>query len=311
MYNICLFEKIADSALEYLKKNAQLYILSDPYHFDIDINVKKNLDAIIIRAKGAVSGKIIDECPNLKVIGRHGVGVDNIDLDAARKKRIKVINTPEANYQSVAEFVVGLMLAMARNLFQADNFVKTNQNWLANHSLVGTELHNKTVGIIGAGRVGTRLAEILGYGFNMQVLLYDYKHRRRHFKIGTKIKITADLPAVLANADFLSVNIPSNDMTRNMLNRFLLDKLKPGCCVINTARGDVADQEYLIRLCKEKKIRGLALDVFTGEPFVVPEELRYAPNFLATPHIAYLTEESLFRMSAIAFTVIETLQGKK
>ncbi len=309
MFTICLFEKIADSAMEYLKKYTSVYILSSPYHFDLNASIKKKLDAIIIRAKGKVSWEIIDECPNIKVIGKHGVGFDNIDLIYAQKKGIKVINTPDANYKSVAEFIVGLMIAMARNLFQADNFIKTGQDWLGNHNLVGTELYNKTAGIIGAGRIGTRLAEILYYGFQMRVLLYDYKRSRGGFKTGTEIVVTDDLTAVLANSDFVSINIPSNNLTRNMLNRQLLDKLKPGCFVINTARGDVLDQEYLIRIFEEKKIRGLALDVFTREPFVIPIELKHVNNFLTTPHIAYNTEESLFRMGRIANDVVKILQS--
>ena len=307
MLHICLFEKLSNKAMDILSKNSTIHLLENPYIWKLNDRVKKKIDAIIIRAKGSVTKEIISECPRLKVIGRHGVGLDNIDGIAAQKRGCLVINTPLANYNSVAEYIVGLMLLLSRNILKSNNFVQSDQDWLNNKTLIGFELSDKNVGIIGAGNIGIRLATILADGFNMNVYLYDYKNRKDKIK-NTRVSIMDNLVYILECSDFLTFNIPVKAETRNLFSKPLLDKLKKGCMVVNTARGEIVDQDYLVSLLVEKKIGGLALDVYKEEPFFIPEELKNIENFICTPHIAYLTYEALERMSKIAWDVLEVLK---
>ena len=264
-------------------------------------------DAVIVRLfeMGAAD---LERCPRLKVIAKHGVGVDNIDCDAATARGIPVVFTPKANANSVAEHTVGLMLALARNVVPAS--VALREGRFADRSqFIGVELAGRTMGIVGLGRIGSRVAEIAATGLAMQVCGYDpYVAPGAYSGPAERL---ASLDELLAAADFLTFHVGLTAETRHLLDDRRLARLKPGCRVLNTSRGAVIDERALIRALEEGRISGAALDVFEEEPIAADHPLCRAPNVLLTPHIASSSRESMDRMATdCAQGVLDVLQGR-
>jgi len=247
--------------------------------------------------------------PRLKVIAKHGVGVDNIDVAAATARRIPVVFTPLANANAVAEHTTTLMLALARNLYPAAAATLAGR-FHERYQFEGIELAGRTLGLIGLGRIGNRVAQIARHGLSMQVKAYDPFVSKTDYQGAAETE--PSLETLLRSADFISLHVPLTPVTRQLINAERLKLLKPTCRIINTSRGGVIDEPALAAALVEGRIAGAALDVFEEEPLPTNHPFLTTPNTLLTPHIASATNESMDRMARdSAQGVIEVLQGRQ
>jgi len=269
----------------------------------------RDVDGIIIRANGAVTRPIIESASRLKVIGRHGVGVESVDLVAAKEHGIAVVYTPAANTQSVAEHFIALALMLAKKLRLGDIALRAG-NWKARYELVGTELCGKTLGIVGFGRIGQQTARTCHMSFEMPVLYYDVvAYPEMEMELGAK---AIDLKQLFAEADFISINLPLVPQTRGLINSDLLKLMKPTAFLINMARGPVWNESDVVKALKENWIAGAGSDVYEVEPAPSDNPLFALNNFVGTPHMAAHTEESLIRMSVtVSCDVLAVLEGRE
>jgi D-3-phosphoglycerate dehydrogenase len=267
----------------------------------------EDVDGIIVRLF-PVDRELMERAPNLKVIGRHGTGVDTVDLGFATRREIPVVYTPDANAASVAEYVLALMLALARNPHLADRYVRDGE-FQRRGELLGTELCKKTLGIIGLGRVGRRLAEICGKGLDMSVLAYDPYASEPDASQG--VQVVSDLESLLAASDFVSVCVPLTEETKGMIDRAQLASMKPSAYLVNTARGAVVDEASLADAVRNGQLAGAALDVFSEEPPPMDSPvLMSSRRIILSPHIASSTTEALERMSVqVVQAVLTVLRG--
>jgi len=256
----------------------------------------KDADALIVRSATKVTEELLTYAPSLKVVARAGVGLDNVDKAACEKRKIKVINTPGASSNSVAELALGMMFSLCRRLPYADATMKAKK-W-AKKELTGTELLDKTVGIVGFGRIGALLA-LKCQALGMKVLYTD-SHTQTS-AIGQKIGIEE----IFSSSDFISLHVPLTPKTEKMVNAAVLSRMKPGAFIINTARGGLIDEDALYDALKEKKIAGAALDVYPAEPYA--GKLCELDNVVLTPHIAGSTSEAQGR---IGQELVEKLQAE-
>ena len=264
-------------------------------------------DAAIVRLF-AIGETDLDRCERLKVIGKHGVGVDNIDCAAASARGVAVVNTPTANANAVAEHTVALMLALARQIGPAWR-ATVEGRFDQRAQFQGVELTGRTLGVIGLGRIGARVARIAAQGLGMKVLAYDPLITADRYNGPATI---ADSPeAVFRDADFLTFHVPLTPDTAHMVNDRGLRLMKSGCRIVNTSRGGVIDESALVRGLEEGTIAGAALDVFEHEPLPADHPLCGCPNALLTPHISSTTQESLDRMAYDAARgVLDVLDGR-
>ncbi len=262
-----------------------------------------NYDAIVIRSATKLTADLIAKGTNLKVIGRAGVGVDNVDVDAATRQGIVVANAPESNVVSAAEHTVGLLVALARNIPQAHAALVAGRWERAEWG--GVELAEKTLGILGFGRIGQQVAR-RGVGLQMRVVAYDpFVSADRFRELGVE---QDTLEGVLSRADFLTLHLPANDDTRGVVDATSIAKMKDGVRIINAARGDLVDEGALVAALESGKVAGAALDVFPQEPYDGP--LLGAPNLIVTPHLAASTDEAQDRAGVIvAEQVVAALDG--
>ena len=265
-------------------------------------------DAVIVRLF-SVSRADLDRCKQLQVIGKHGVGVDNIDCRAAVERSVRVVFTPAANANAVAEHAVTLMMALARQIGPASRAIAEGK-FAQRNRYQGVELAGKTLGVVGLGRVGSRVAEIASLGLAMNVLGFDPFLPTDRYKGPTQLADTFD--QILENADFISLHVPLTTETTHLLNAATLERCKPSCRIINTSRGAVIDEAALADALEHNIIGGAALDVFDVEPVPADHPLCRTRNTLLTPHISSSTEESLDRMSRDAAQgVLDVLQGRE
>jgi phosphoglycerate dehydrogenase-like enzyme len=237
------------------------------------------------------------------------VGVDTIDVAAATARRIPVVFTPMANANAVAEHSITLMLALARNLFPASLAVREGR-FRERDKFVGVELAGKTLGVIGLGRIGRRVAEMARHGFAMDVHAHDPLVAKESYD-GPAV-IEDSLEAVLRIADFLTLHVPLLPETRQLLNVERLRLLKPGCRLINTSRGGVIEESALAEALLAGRLAGAALDVFEQEPLPANHPFLVTPNTLLTPHISSSTREAMERMARDAAQgLLDVLQGRK
>lgn len=263
---------------------------------------KKEADAIIVRTF-PITKQDLKECTNLKIIAKHGVGVDNIDLIAAQENNIIVTNTPGANSNSVAEYVITLILSLFRNLPSYNNLVKQGK-W---HSLsTSFELHEKTIGLIGLGDIGSKVSRILKNGFNANILAYDPFTPDEQFK-KLEVQKVNSISELLLACDVISLHVPLNEATKNMISLPELLKMKPTSILINVSRGGVVNEDDLYKALKEKIIFAAACDVFQQEPVEKNSPLLTLENFIASPHIGGSSIESLKRMGLGALKNIDAV----
>ena len=253
-------------------------------------------DAVIIRGM-EMSGDDIRRCKKLRVIGRHGAGVDAVDLDVARELGIKVINTPHENSQSVAELAVGFMIASGRRMLEANNFVRDGK-WAEGRKGKGNiELFQHTVGFVGFGRIARMCATIL-QGFSMKIRAYDpFITNDQWAEMNDFVTPCKTLEELFASCTYISIHVPKTKETQGIINAKLFAGAKKGLVLINTARGGVVDEVALYNAMKDGTVRAAAFDVFEDEPLDPGSPLLTMPGFLATPHYAGSTEECLQRVA--------------
>jgi D-3-phosphoglycerate dehydrogenase len=244
--------------------------------------------ALVVRSQTKATAKLIDAAKLLKVIGRAGVGVDNVDVDAATKRGIIVMNTPGGNTISTAEHAFSLMVSTARSIPQADASMKAGK-W-DRKSFEGVELYNKTLAILGMGRIGTEIAR-RAIAFGMRVLAYDpYLSASRARSL--QVELVESLDEIIPQADFITLHMPLTAETKYMLNKERLAKAKKGVRIVNCARGGLIDEAALIEALKSKHVAAAALDVFEEEPPAADAEIRKIPNLVLTPHLGASTAEA-------------------
>ena len=266
-----------------------------------------DVNAVIIRANGAVSGKLIEAAPKLKVIGRHGVGLDAIDLAAAKKKGVQVVYTPQANKESVAEHFVALALMLAKKIRLADIALR-DCNWQTRYELIGTELRGKTLGVLGFGRIGQQTARICHFGFGMPIVYYDpfgFPEVEKELDA-----MRTDEKTLFKTSDFISINMPLLPETKHFVNADLLKLMKQTAFLINMARGPIWNEVDVVKALQENRIAGAGSDVYEIEPITADNPLLKLDNFVGTPHMSAHTEEAMIRMSMVASDVLAVLEGK-
>ena len=250
--------------------------------------VVKDANALVVRSETKITRKIIDSAPQLKVVGRAGVGVDNVDVDAATQRGIVVMNTPSGNTISTAELTFSMLLALARKIPQAHASMKAGE-W--NRKIFqGVELYNKTLGILGMGRIGTEVAK-RAMAFGMQVLAYDPYLTHARAK-ALQVELIENLDDIFKRSDFITVHMPMTDETKGMLNAAAFAKSKAGVRVLNCARGGIINETDLVDAIKSGKVAGAALDVYEIEPPPRNFPLRDLPQVIMTPHLGASTEEA-------------------
>ncbi len=304
---ILVSDKLSEEGLE---------ILKDAPGFQVDAKdglkpeelkeIIKNYDALIVRSATKVNKDLISAAEKLKVIGRAGVGLDNVDLAAATDRGIVVMNTPAGNTISTCEHTMSLLLSLARSIPQAHNSVKKGE-W-KRAKFMGVELYQKTLGIIGLGRIGTEVAK-RALSFGMKVLTYDpYLSKEAAREIGVE---ASDLDGILKNADFITVHVPLTDDTRHMISDKEFAVMKKTARILNCARGGIIDEAALIRAMKEGRIAGAALDVFEQEPPDPNSEIFKLDNIITTCHLGASTEEAQVNVAIeVAECVRDYLLGK-
>ena len=269
------------------------------------IEAAKDVDGILARAC-LISRPVILAAPRLKVVSRHGVGVDNIDVEECTRNGIAVAITEEANCQAVSEHAFACLLALANRVTPADREIRAGK-W-ERHKWVGVELHGKTLGILGLGRIGSRAAKHAA-AFNMEVIACDpYVQERAASELGVSL---VDLETLLRRADFLSLHVPLTQETKGIIGARELDLMKASIFVVNTSRGGIVDEEALHRALVDGHIAGAAIDVFEQEPVPADHPLLQLDNVLCTPHVAGQSDESMIRMSqAAAENILRVLRGE-
>jgi D-3-phosphoglycerate dehydrogenase len=283
---IVIAEKVAANAVQLLKDEADWTVITHDQLPDGLEAALPDADALIVRSAVDVNAQVLRGSRKLRVIGRAGVGVDNIDLEAATKAGIAVMNTPGANAVAVAEHTIALMLAMARHLSRADSTTRAGK-W-EKKSLQGTELRGKTLGIVGLGRIGMEVARRAS-AFDMKVIAHDpFVSATLAREKGIQL---AELDQVFAAADYLTLHVGLTPQTTGMINEKSLAQMKKGVRIVNCARGELVDETAVAAALASKQIGGIALDVFTEEP---PKKspLLALENVIATPHIAGSTNEA-------------------
>lgn len=245
----------------------------------------KDAEVLIVRSATQVSQQLIANCQKLRIVVRAGVGLDNIDADACEKRKIKVINTPGASANAVAELAIGLMITMLRNVQKAHLQMK-NKTW-DKAKLIGSEIAGKTLGIIGFGRIGSMVAE-KAYALGMNVITYD-PHPKE-----SKLAEFIDLDKLFARADVITLHVALSEETKNLINKTNITKMRNGVYLVNTSRGEVVDEDALYGACKSGKIAGAALDVYKQEPYT--GKLLELDNVYFTPHLGASTKEAQIRI---------------
>jgi len=264
-------------------------------------------DGIVVRSGTTVTPELLEAAKNLKVIGRAGVGVDNIDIEASTQQGVLVMNTPDGNTISTAEHTCGLILSMARNIPVAVQTVKEG-GW-DRKKYTGTEVHGKKLGIIGLGKIGAEVAQRMK-GFGMDIVAYDpFATHEKAEKLGVELK---EIDEVLGEADFITVHTPLTEKTKGLVSKENKDKLKKGVRLVNCARGGIYKEEDLLDLIEDGTVAGVALDVYTEEP--PSDELRSLlqhPKVITTPHLGASTGEAQEKVAEqIATQMADALEKK-
>ncbi len=257
-----------------------------------------NPDAVLCLLTDRIDKEVFDAAPNAKIFANYAVGFDNIDLSEAKRRSIIITNTPEVLTEAVAEHAAALIMSLARRIREADIFLRQGRykGWDP-LLLLGMELKGKTLGIIGCGRIGKRLAEIMHHGFGMKIDYYDQNQNEALEK--ELLAEFSDIDTLLSQADVVSIHLPATPETKHLINTGRLSRMKPTSLLINTARGSIIDEIALTNALKEKDIAGAALDVFEDELAVHPELLTLS-NIIMTPHIGSATLEAREKMSLLA-----------
>lgn len=306
MYKVLVTDGISDTGLKALFDHPNFIVDRKPTLPTEEL--KKNIgayDALIVRSQTKVTGELLQEANQLRVIARAGVGVDNIDVNAATRKGIIVINAPGANTIAATEHTLAMMLSLARNIPQAHQ--KTSSGEWDRNSFKGVELYKKTLGVIGMGKIGAEVAK-RAKGFGMNILGYDpYLTEERAKKLGVT---KASLDLIAKESDFITIHTPLTNDTKGLVNEEYLQKTKKGVRLVNCARGGIIDEKALVRAIQSGHVAGAALDVFEKEPVADPELLQN-PNIIVTPHLGASTVEAQEKVAhEVSAEIIEIFESQ-
>ena len=303
--SVLICDQVNPTLNDILEKNG-LKITYEPEITPEQISGKiEDFDVVIVRSRTKLTKDLIEKASKCKIIARVGVGLDNIDQNAAKEKGIRVINAVEGAMNAVAELGIGLMLSLAREIPRADREVR-NGNWIKKE-LMGTELRGKYLGIVGLGNIGKRLGR-LARALNMNIIGFDVVPIDDEFSKEVGLMKT-DLDTLLASSDYVSLHVPLLDSTKHMIDSTKMASMKNTARIINTSRGGVIDEEALYQALKNGQLGGAALDVFEVEP-ATSNNLATLPNFISTPHMGAQTKEAQsLAANVIAEKIIQILRG--
>ena len=301
---VLITESLAEEGIALLKEAAEVIVHLNPSPQEL-LRLIPDCHALVVRSSTAVTAEVFAAASRLVVVGRAGAGVDNIDLEAATRRGVVVVNAPTSNTIAVAEHTFALMLSLARHIPQAD--ASMHQSRWEKKALMGTELRGKTLGLIGLGRVGAAVAQ-RAQAFEMHVIAHDpFVSPDRAARLNVEL---VGLEELLRRADYVSLHAPATERTRGMIGEQQLALLKPTAYLINCARGDLIVEEALIRALREGRIAGAALDVFADEPHIT-YDLCQCANLILTPHLGASTEEAQSGAAVqVARQVIDVLEGR-
>ena len=296
---IYLSELVADSVRQ---------MLADHYEIVDNFDHPEEIEAVLVR-QVPMSRERIEQMPNLKVISMHGIGLDRIDMEAAKEHGVQVFNVPAMGAEAVGELAVTYMMALARKLKQAENGLKQGKyTSFGPAELVGHELTGKTLGVIGMGNISQVVMRIMRNSFGMTVLGYDpFASTEKAAALGAeKVETVKEL---FSRSDFINISVPLTDSTRNMVNAEVLAAAKPGLILVNTARGGIIDEDALYQALQTGPIGGAGLDVTVQEPIDKDNPLLSLDNFMCSPHIGGSTYESRERVGTVAAQHILDILG--
>lgn len=301
--NVLLLETVSDEALAILEENVNVFTAFDREALIEIVSKDDEMQAIITRGKGIVDNAMMTFCPELEVIGRCGVGLDNVDVPEATSRGIKVMNAPGANAGTIAEHTLSLMLMLMRNMYESVYQVKQD-NWNWRNQYAGDELSGKTLGILGMGNIGKRVAK-LGEAFGMNVVYWSRSKQDLSYDY-------LSMNEVLQQSDVVSLHLPFTKETGEILGADQLALMKSGALLINTARGALVNQDALVKALDEGGIFGYAADVLPKEPPVAGDPIVHHPRALITPHCGSLTATTYNQMCVYTVTnVVAALTGKE
>lgn len=304
MARILVSDPIAEAGIEVLRQAGEVDVRTGLPKEEL-IRIIGEYDALVVRSETKVTADVIEAATRLRIIGRAGVGVDNIDVAAATQRGIIVVNSPEGNTIAAAELTVAMMLAMARNIPQADRSLRAGE-WKRS-KFVGTEVYRKTLGIIGLGKIGREVAR-RAKGLGMTVIAYD---PFTPAEVAERIGVTlTDLDSLLAQSDFVTIHTPLNEQTRHLINAERIARMKDGARLINCARGGIVDEQALADALRSGKLAGAAVDVFSKEPPTPDNPLLSLENCVVTPHLGASTTEAQVNVAVdVAEQIVSVLRG--
>ncbi|MFS0750418.1 hydroxyacid dehydrogenase [Oceanobacillus sp. 1P07AA] len=306
-FRVLVPQKIAQEGIRLLEENGASIVVPPSYDEDTLVKYVRDVDAIIARTE-IYSQKILQNANRLKIIARHGIGVDNIDVNAATKHRIKVTNTPSANINAVAELVLTFMLASTRHLLSIDHAVRDG-NFDIRNRLFGYELKDKTLGIIGFGNIGRLIAEKCKFGLGMNIVVFDpYVNAE---SVESYVELTESLEDLLRVSNVITLHVPYIDATHHLINKNSFHIMKKDAILINAARGGVVDEEALVEALMSEEIRGACVDVFEEEPPREENPLFKLENVIVTPHLGAQTHEAFKQMAIDAANEIISVKNGK
>lgn len=306
-YRVLIPQDVAEEGKRFLRERGHEIVMGSGATAQTVANEARDCDAILVRT-ALVTRDVFAAAPKLKVVAKHGVGVDNIDVTAATDNGVFVTYTPTANSNTVAEHTIGLMLALARNFVRCDQALRAG-NFNIRNELLGTDLEGKTLGLIGLGRIGARVAKKAAHGLDMKVIAFD-PHVGAE-QTPSWVERTADWETVWTSADFVSLHLPATPQTQKIVGAREFALMKPSAFVINASRGEVLDEAALFEALQQNKIAGAGLDVFDQEPPPDDHPLFGLANVVVTPHNAALTREATIRMALHAAQGIDEVLGGK
>ena len=314
MAHIFVTREIPHDGIELLRKAGHEVVVSPKdgvLSFDeLSAALKENpYEAVLTTLNDACTAELMETFPQIRIIANYAVGYDNIDIESAKKHNVMVTNTPDVLTDAVAEHTVALMFALAKRIPEADRFTRAGkyEGW-GPMLLLGSHVNGLTLGLVGAGRIGSRVA-LMAQCMGMHVVYFDIKQNADIEKVGAQF--VESLEALLQQSDVVSLHVPLLDSTRHLINKERLSVMKKTAFLINTARGPVVDESALVDALKDGTIRAAALDVFEHEP-ALSKGLKELENVIVTPHIASATEQARSAMSVMAAqSIIDFFEGKK
>ncbi len=308
MKKVLVNEKVSPDALNILKKAGEVVYMPSGDHDEFR-KLVRDVTAVMLDTTIKFTPELMDLAPELKVISRTGTGVDNVDIEAATQRGIMVLHTPDANTVTVAEHTVALIGAATKHLLFLDSETRKGKFKTARRLYLPVDLDGKTLGIIGYGRIGKQVARKCMAAFNMKVVIYD--PFIDDSVVAPGIVRYTDETMVYREADVLSVHVPMTSETRNHIGEKLLSLMKPSAYIINTARGNIIDEQYVSKMLDENRLAGAAFDVLANEPPVDNELFLMNPKTIVSPHTAALTTECTVRVACEAASgIVDFLEGR-